>query len=51
MTLALDEAESTIEDIKFEGTGCALCLACADLMAYLTSAVDGGTVPRNGSGT
>jgi nitrogen fixation NifU-like protein len=33
LTLMLDETQTTIEDIKFEGTGCALCLASADLMA------------------
>ncbi|WP_414622394.1 Fe-S cluster assembly sulfur transfer protein SufU [Calothrix sp. CCY 0018] len=33
LTLMLDETETIIEDIKFEGAGCALCLASADLMA------------------
>lgn len=33
LTLALDETANNIEDIKFEGAGCALCLASADLMA------------------
>ncbi len=33
LTLMLDETETKIEDIKFEGAGCALCLASADLMA------------------
>ena len=33
ITLMLDETETKIEDIKFEGCGCALCLASADLMA------------------
>ena len=33
LTLMLDETETKIEDIKFEGVGCALCLASADLMA------------------
>lgn len=33
LTLALDEAENRIKDIKFEGKGCVLCLASADLMA------------------
>jgi nitrogen fixation NifU-like protein len=33
LTLMLDETQTTIEDIKFEGAGCALCLASADLMA------------------
>lgn len=33
LTLMLDENQTKIEDIKFEGAGCALCLASADLMA------------------
>ncbi|MEO1184663.1 MAG: Fe-S cluster assembly sulfur transfer protein SufU, partial [Cyanobacteria bacterium J06636_27] len=33
LTLMLDETGTKIEDIKFEGAGCALCLASADLMA------------------
>ncbi|MBE9045835.1 SUF system NifU family Fe-S cluster assembly protein [Pleurocapsales cyanobacterium LEGE 10410] len=32
VTLTIDE-NSVIEDIKFTGSGCALCLASADLMA------------------
>ena len=41
LTLALDRTEDKIEDIKFEGAGCALCLASADLMA---SAVKGKSI-------
>ncbi|MDJ0676794.1 MAG: SUF system NifU family Fe-S cluster assembly protein [Calothrix sp. MO_167.B42] len=41
LTLALDKTENKIEDIKFEGSGCALCLASADLMA---SAVKGKSI-------
>ncbi|MEM7555944.1 MAG: Fe-S cluster assembly sulfur transfer protein SufU [Cyanobacteria bacterium P01_A01_bin.84] len=33
LTLMLDETQKKIEDIKFEGSGCALCLASSDLMA------------------
>ncbi|MEM1392748.1 MAG: Fe-S cluster assembly sulfur transfer protein SufU [Cyanobacteria bacterium P01_H01_bin.150] len=33
LTLMLDETGKKVEDIKFEGAGCALCLASADLMA------------------
>ena len=33
LTLTLDEKQTKIDDIKFEGAGCALCLASADLMA------------------
>lgn len=33
LTLALNEAGIEIADIKFEGIGCALCLASADFMA------------------
>ena len=33
ITLALDQTKNKIEDLKFEGVGCALCLASADLMA------------------
>ncbi len=33
LTLMLDETQTKIEDIKFEGAGCALCLASTDLMA------------------
>ena len=33
LTLMLDETGKKVEDIKFEGCGCALCLASADLMA------------------
>jgi nitrogen fixation NifU-like protein len=33
LTLMLDETKTKITDIKFEGAGCALCLASADLMA------------------
>ena len=41
LTLTLDRTEDKIEDIKFEGAGCALCLASADLMA---SAVKGKSI-------
>ncbi|MBD1940190.1 SUF system NifU family Fe-S cluster assembly protein [Microcoleus sp. FACHB-68] len=43
LTLVLDEAESKIADIKFEGAGCALCLASADLMAI---AIKGKTISQ-----
>ena len=43
LTLLLDEAESKIADIKFEGAGCALCLASADLMAI---AIKGKTISQ-----
>lgn len=33
LTIQLNETEEIIEEIKFEGNGCALCLASADLMA------------------
>ena len=36
----LDETETKIEDIKFEGVGCALCLASADLMANAVKGKD-----------
>ena len=32
ITLAVDETGSRINDLKFTGSGCALCLASADLM-------------------
>lgn len=41
LTLALDRNE--IADAKFEGTGCALCLASADLMAI---AIQGKSIPQ-----
>lgn len=41
LTVALDRTGNKIEDIKFEGAGCALCLASADLMA---SAVKGKSI-------
>ncbi len=40
LTLMLDETETKIEDIKFEGSGCALCLASADLMANAVKGKD-----------
>ena len=40
LTLMLDETETKIEDIKFEGAGCALCLASADLMAGAVKSKD-----------
>ena len=40
LTLMLDETETIIEDIKFEGAGCALCLASADLMAGAVKSKD-----------
>ncbi|MGD1911306.1 MAG: Fe-S cluster assembly sulfur transfer protein SufU [Rivularia sp. (in: cyanobacteria)] len=40
ITLMLDETETKIEDIKFEGVGCALCLASADLMANAVKGKD-----------
>ncbi len=43
LTLVLDEAESKIADIKFEGAGCALCLASADLMVI---AIKGTTISQ-----
>ncbi len=33
ITIALNGAKNMIEDIKFQGSGCALCIASADLMA------------------
>jgi nitrogen fixation protein NifU and related proteins len=33
LTLKLNEAGDTIEDVKFEGEGCAIAMASADLMA------------------
>ena len=33
ITIALDQTQNRIEDIKFTGSGCALCIASADLMA------------------
>ena len=33
LTVRLDETGDTIEDVKFEGEGCAIALASADLMA------------------
>ena len=33
LTLQLDETGNTIEDVKFEGEGCAIAMASADLMA------------------
>ncbi len=33
LTLALDKNNNYIEDIKFEGHGCVLCLASAELLA------------------
>lgn len=41
LTLMLDGTANKIEDIKFEGAGCALCLASADLMG---SAVKGKSI-------
>ena len=32
ITITLDEETQTITDLKFQGSGCALCLASADLM-------------------
>ena len=40
LTLMLDETETKIVDIKFEGAGCALCLASADLMAGVVKGKD-----------
>lgn len=33
ITIALDRTKNKIEDLKFQGSGCALCIASADLMA------------------
>ena len=33
LTLQLNQAGDTIEDVKFEGEGCAIAIASADLMA------------------
>jgi nitrogen fixation NifU-like protein len=33
LTLQLDDAEACIQDVKFEGEGCAIAMASADLMA------------------
>lgn len=33
LTLQLNETSDTIEDVKFEGEGCAIAMASADLMA------------------
>lgn len=33
LTVRLNEAEDTIEEVKFEGEGCAIAMASADLMA------------------
>jgi nitrogen fixation NifU-like protein len=33
LTLQLNEAGNTIEDVKFQGEGCAIAMASADLMA------------------
>lgn len=41
LTLQLDEAHNRITDIKFEGEGCAIAMASADLMA---EALKGRTV-------
>ena len=32
ITIAVDETNSKIQDLKFTGSGCALCIASADLM-------------------
>lgn len=32
ITIALDETDNKIKDLKFTGSGCALCIASADLM-------------------
>ena len=32
ITIAVDETEKKIQDLKFTGSGCALCIASADLM-------------------
>lgn len=43
LTLQLDPGQERIADIKFEGEGCAIALASADLMA---DAVRGRTIPE-----
>ncbi len=43
LTLQLDPGQERIADIKFEGAGCAIALASADLMA---DAVRGRTIPE-----
>ena len=32
ITIAVDETDNKIQDLKFTGSGCALCIASADLM-------------------
>lgn len=43
LTLRFNEAGDTIEDVKFEGEGCAIAMASADLMA---GAMKGKTVSQ-----